>query len=96
METCCKKTVRSSEEKKTLENRLNRIEGQIHGIKKMVQEDSYCNDLLIQIVAAENAMRSLANHVFENHLYTCIADDIEAGNLDVIDELASLFRRFNK
>ena len=95
MSNCCKKTERSEEEKKQLISRINRISGQITGIKSMIEEDTYCNDILIQIIAAEKSLKSLANLMFENHIYRCISKDIEKGNLDVIDELTSLFKRFN-
>lgn len=95
---CCghKKTNRSQEEKKLLNNRLNRIEGQINGIKKMIQDDIYCNDVLIQLSAVENSVKSIANYILENHLYRCVTRDLENGKLDTIDELISLFKRFNK
>ena len=94
---CCnKKTKRSDEEKKRIIGRLNRINGQINGIKNMVENDAYCNDILIQLSAAENSMKSLSSHVLENHLYTCVPRDLENGDLDTIDELISLFKRFNK
>ena len=76
---CCKKTKRNDEEKKQLLSRINRISGQINGIKKMIEDDTYCNDVLM----------------FENHVYRCISNDIEKGNTEVIDELTSLFKRFN-
>lgn len=95
MEKCCKKTKRNGEEKKKLITRINRISGQVNGIKKMIEEDDYCNDILIQIVAAEKSLKSLANTMFENHIYRCISNDIEKGNVEVIDELTSLFKRFN-
>ena len=93
---CYKQTHRTKEEKKIVNDRLNRIEGQIKGIKKMIDEDRYCNDVLIQLSAVENSIRSLSNHILENHLYTCVGDDLEKGNLEIIDELTSLFKRFNK
>ena len=93
MSGCCKKTQRNEEEKKQLLNRINRIDGQLDGIKKMIEEDKYCNDILIQIVAAEKSLKSLANLMFENHVYRCIPDDIK--NEEIIDELISLFKRFN-
>lgn len=89
-------TKRDNNTKKLLTNRLNRIEGQIRGIKKMIEEDRYCNDVLIQLAAVESSVKSLSNQVLENHLLTCISNDIENGNLEVIDELISLFKRFNK
>ena len=90
-----KTTKRNEETKKQLTNRLNRIEGQIRGIKKMIEEDRYCNDVLIQLSAVESSVKSLSNQVLENHLLTCISNEIEKGNLEVIDELISLFKRFN-
>ena len=68
MEKCCNKTThRTEEEKKIINNRINRIEGQLKGIKKMVNEDTYCNDILIQLSAIENSVKSLSNHILENH-----------------------------
>ena len=94
---CCdKKTHRAEDEKKLLNNRLSRIEGQIKGVRKMICEDAYCNDVLIQLSAIENSVKSLSNQILENHLYTCIARDMENGKVDTIDEIISLFKRFNK
>lgn len=86
---------RSSEEKKLILNRINRIKGQINGIEKMILNDEECNDVLIQTVAVEKSIKSMANYILESHLYRCVADDLEKGNLEVIDELISLFKRFN-
>ena len=97
MEECKhKKTVREEDEKKLIMNRLSRIEGQLAGIKRMVQKDVYCNDVLIQLSAAQNSLKSLSNHILEKHLYTCVSEDIEKGNIEVIDELIGLFKKFNK
>ena len=93
---CKKKTQRSEKEKQLINNRLNRIEGQIRGIKKMIDGDAYCNDVLIQLSAIENSVKSLSNHILENHLYSCITRDLENGKSDTIEELISLFKRFNK
>ncbi len=90
-----KKSIRSEDEKKKIINRLNRIKGQITGIEKMINNDTYCNDILIQVVAAEKSMKSLANFILQNHLYRCVAEDLEKGKVEVIDELISLFKRFN-
>ena len=90
---CCnKKTKRSVDEKKLIINRLNRISGQIKGITNMVENDAYCNDLLIQLSAVENSVKSLSTHILETHLYTCVPKDLENGDYDTIDELIS----FNK
>ena len=94
---CCnKKTKRSLDEKKLIINRLNRIGGQINGITKMVENDAYCNDILVQLSAVKNSVKSLSSHILENHLYTCVSRDLENGDLDAIDELISLFKRFNQ
>ena len=94
---CCnKKTKRSSEEKKLIINRLNRISGQINGITKMIENDTYCNDVLIQLSAVKNSVKSLSTLILENHLYKCVPNELENGDLDSIDELISLFKRFNQ
>lgn len=94
---CCKKkTKRGSEEKKLIINRLNRIEGQIGGIRRMIENDAYCNDVLIQLSAVKSSVKSLSTYILENHLYTCVSRDLENGDLDSIDELISLFKRFNQ
>lgn len=96
-DNCCnKKTKRGVDEKKLIINRLNRISGQISGINKMIENDAYCNDVLIQLKAVESSVRSLSNHILENHLYNCVTRDLENGEFDTIDELISLFKRFNK
>lgn len=82
--------------KKLIISRLNRISGQINGITKMVENDTYCNDVLIQLSAVKNAIKSLSSHILENHLYMCVTRDLENGELDTIDELISLFKRFNQ
>ena len=91
-----RKTYRGEEEKKQLINRVSRVEGQIRGIKKMIAEDTYSNDILIQLSAIDNSIKSLSNTILENHLYSCVSKDLERGNLDAIDELISLFKRFNR
>ena len=93
---CCKnkKTVRSDAEKKIINNRLNRIEGQVRGVKKMIEEDRYCDDVLIQLSAIDKSVKSLANHILENHMQTCVLKDLENGNYEIIDEVVNLFRRF--
>lgn len=62
----------------------------------MVQEDIYCKDVLVQLSAIENSVKSLSNHILENHLYNCVTKHIEDGNIDIIDELIALFKKFNK
>ncbi len=94
---CCnKKTKRSQDEKKRIISRLNRIGGQINGITKMIENDAYCNDVLVQLSAVKNSVKSLSSYILENHLYVCVTRDLENGELDTIDELISLFKRFNQ
>lgn len=97
MEKCCcgeKTTIRSEEEKKALYTRLNRLGGQIAGIKRMVEEDRYCDDILIQLSAVDKAIKSLANLMLERHMHTCLIENIESGNYKVVDEIVDLFKRF--
>ena len=93
---CSKKTKSSEEEKKKIISRLNRISGQINGISNMVEKDAYCNDVLIQLSAVKNSIKSLSTYILENHLYTCVARDLENCDLDAIDEIVSLFKRFDE
>ena len=93
--SCCKKkTVREEAEKKKLQNRRNRIAGQIAGISRMVEEDRYCDDILIQLSAVNKSIKSLANHIVENHMYRCVLSDIEKGHYEIIEEVVNLFKRF--
>ena len=93
---CSKKTKRGDEEKKRIISRLNRIGGQINGITKMIENDAYCNDVLIQLAAVKSSIKSLSAHILENHLCTCVARDLENGEFDTIDEIISLFKRFDE
>lgn len=88
------KTYRSYNDKKIITNRLNRIDGQISGVKKMVEDDRHCDEILIQLQAIDKAVKSLANLVLEKHMCDCVTTEFENGNLEVIDEVVSLFRRF--
>ncbi len=90
-----KKTHRTEDEKKIIRNRISRIEGQLRGVKRMIEEDVYCKDVLIQLSAIENSVKSLSNHILENHLYNCVSKDIEKRNYEIIDELIALFKKFN-
>lgn len=89
-----KTTVRTQEDKKILTNRLNRIAGQIDGIKRMVEDDLYCDDILIQLCAVNKSIKSLANVIISKHMKSCVIKEIKAGNEDVINEITNLFRRF--
>lgn len=97
METCnCKKTIRTREDKKNLLNHLNRISGSIDGVKKMIEEDRYCNDILIQLSAIDSSIKSLSSKLLDYHLRHCIKDAIQNENSDsAIEEVLDLFKRFN-
>jgi DNA-binding FrmR family transcriptional regulator len=90
-----RKTIRHEDQKKKIINRLNRMEGQIKGIKKMIGEDRYCDDVLIQLSAIDKSIKSLENVIIENHIQECVLNNIERGNLEIIDEVIQLFRRFS-
>lgn len=86
--------MRPEEEKKALTARINRIAGQMNGVKKMIEEDRYCDDVLIQLSAIDKSIKSLADAILDSHLHTCVIENIKAGNTGVMDEIAELFRRF--
>lgn len=89
-----KKQARSAEEKKQLSNRINRIVGQMNGIGRMVEEDRYCDDILIQLSAVDKAIKGLANAILDTHMHTCMIEEIQRGNMAAVDEIVDLFRRF--
>lgn len=95
---CCseKKKVRDAKEYKDLINRLSRIEGQVRGVKKMVEADSYCVDILMQVSAINAALNSFNKVLLGNHIRECVADEIRAGNDDVIDELVETMKKLMK
>lgn len=94
---CCKKTKqRSEEEYKSLIHRLNRIEGQIRGIRGMVERSAYCPDILIQSAAVTAAMNAFNRELLSNHIRTCVVKDIQAGNEKVIDELVTTLQKLMK
>ncbi len=92
---CCarKTTEREESQKKSLINRLNRIEGQIRGIKKMLEDDAYCPDILTQSAAVNAAVNAFNKELLSNHIKGCVKRDILDGNEEVIDELVSLLQK---
>lgn len=94
---CCnRKKERSEQEYKDLINRLSRIEGQIRGIKRMLDEDCYCPDIITQVTAANAALNSFNKVLLANHIKTCVADDIRAGKDETIDELLNTLQKLMK
>lgn len=96
MEHCCceeKTKERTEEEKKRLANRLSRIEGQVRGLRDMVQRDAYCPDILMQVSAAGAALDSFGRELLASHIRTCVVDGIRRGDDEVIDELMSTLQK---
>ncbi|WP_337513929.1 metal-sensing transcriptional repressor [Ruminococcus sp.] len=94
---CCHKTMeRSQEEYTKLIHRLNRIEGQIRGIRGMVEKNAYCPDILVQVAAVNAALNAFNKELLANHIRTCVADDIRAGKDEVIDELVATLQKLMK
>lgn len=93
---CCeeKKVIRSEEDKKNLINRINRILGQLDGVKKMIENDRYCPDILIQLASIEKSIKSLSSIILDNHMHSCVLKGIKEGDESKIDEIIDLFRRF--
>lgn len=91
-----KKTQRSGVEKKTLISRCNRVEGQIRGIKSMIEEDIYCDDVLNQIAAARAALDGLSRQLLEKHMKSCLVSGIRSGDDGIIDELLVTLSRMMK
>jgi len=77
----------SAEFKKSLKNRMNRIEGQIRGINRMIQEDVYCDDILNQIAAVQSALVSAGEVLLDAHIKSCIVENVQQGKLEAVDEL---------
>ncbi len=96
-ECCCKKTkVRTDDEYKKLINRLNRIEGQVRGIKNMVEKNAYCTDILVQVSAVNAALNAFNKELLSSHIKTCVADDIRNGKDDTVDELVQTLQKLMK
>ncbi len=94
---CCMRTkVRSEEEYKDLIHRLNRVEGQIRGIKGMLEKDAYCVDILNQVSAANSALNSFTRVLLENHIRSCVAEDIRDGKDDKLEELLTTLQKLMK
>ena len=98
-EKCCcshKTKARSEAEYKKLIHRLNRIEGQIRGIRGMVENSAYCTDILIQVSAVNAALNAFNKELLANHIRTCVAEDIRGGKDETIDELVGILQKLMK
>lgn len=97
-ECCCshKTKERSEKEYKDLLNRLSRIEGQVRGIKGMVERDAYCTDILVQVAAINAALNSFNKVLLANHIRTCVTQDIREGKDETVDELVATLQKLMK
>lgn len=94
--TCHKTKERSTEEYQSLIHRLNRIEGQVRGIRGMVEKDAYCTDILTQVAAATSALNAFNKELLASHIRTCVANDIREGKEETIDELVDTLYKLMK
>ena len=97
--SCCnnqKKAHHSEDVKKSLQSRLKRIEGQLRGIRKMIEEDTYCDDVLNQIASAQSALNGTALYLLEHHVRECVSNQIKSGSTDVIAEVIKTIKRLTK
>jgi DNA-binding FrmR family transcriptional regulator len=98
MEHCenCKEKLRDEGERKALVNRLSRIEGQVRGIKNMVENNAYCTDILVQVSAITSALNSFNKELLAEHIRTCVADDVRAGGSALVEELVTTLQKLMK
>lgn len=99
MDTACqchKTRKRTDEELRKLSNRLSRIEGQVRGLREMLQREAYCPDILVQVSAVSAALNSFSRELLSEHIHTCVADGIRRGDDQVVDELVSTLQKLMK
>ena len=90
---CCRTKARGEEEYKSLINRLNRIEGQVRGVKGMVERDAYCIDIMTQVAAITAALNAFNKELLGNHIRTCVTDDLQNGKTETAEELVEVLQR---
>ena len=94
--SCCRHKDRTPEEYRALVNRLSRIEGQVRGIRAMVEKDVYCTDILVQVAAVTAALNGFSKELLGQHVRTCVADDLRNGSSEKLDELLTLLPKLMK
>ena len=92
-ENCCRHKHREAEEYNALIRRLSRIEGQVRGVKGMVEKEAYCTDILQQVSAAQSALNAFSRELLASHIRSCVVQDIQAGNTEVVDELLTTIQK---
>ena len=95
MSECCHKKhqPRSEQEIKQLSNRLHRMVGQLNGIENMLKENRYCGDILVQVAAVESALQAFGYIVLQEHLNTCVVEDVQNGNTEIMSEVIDLVKK---
>ena len=88
-----KRTPRSDEDLKKLKNRLSRMAGQLNGIGRMLDENRYCGDILIQIAAVEKALQAFGYSILEDHMRSCVVQEVQEGNIGIVDEAVELMKQ---
>lgn len=96
MKDCCKTKKRTEAEYRLLTNRLSRIEGQVRGVRSMVEQDAYCVDILTQVSAIQSALSSFSKELISSHIKSCVVDDIKSDKLETVDELVKTLERMIK
>lgn len=91
-----RKKTRSDKEYQTMMNRLKRIEGQVRGLERLLEEDAYCVDILTQVMAVNSALNSFSRELLSSHVKSCVKNDILAGKDESIDELLAVFQKLMK
>ncbi|MBC2889567.1 metal-sensing transcriptional repressor [Gordonibacter massiliensis (ex Traore et al. 2017)] len=91
-----KETPRDQALQADLQKRLNRVIGQLNGVKAMLDDNRYCGDVLTQLAAAESAVHSVSSKLLQNHLETCVVEQIQRGNVEVVDEVMQLMKKFSR
>ena len=84
---------RDDEELRKLMNRLNRVEGQVRGVKKMLEEEQYCVDILTQVSAIQAALNAFNKELLSSHIHSCVVEEIQKGNTQVVDEALELIKK---
>ncbi len=95
-DNCCRHKQRSPQEIKKLTVRLNKIEGQIRGISKMIADDRYCVDILMQVSSVQASLNAFNRELLSSHIKSCVVDDIKSGNDEAVDELCDLLKKTMK
>ena len=88
-----KHTPRDEKQRRQLQNRLNRMAGQLNGISRMLEENRYCGDILTQVAAVESALQSFGYLILQEHMETCVVEEIRSGNTQIVEEVTELVKK---